>query len=162
MEIVSRTEFVIHIESEVSLRNNRKSGFNLCEEMIMASNYTSVNGKYFGTEIEGKWWKRYTKGKMLSRGNGTFLYDKQSISFLRKLTKTPISIDFEDILEIKSGKWHAGQWAAGRQVIKVIWKNNNQLLSSGFTISKTTEKSDEILSELINIIKSKQVIRKPA
>jgi hypothetical protein len=29
-------------------------------------------GIYFGTEINEKWWKRYTKDKLFMRGNGTY------------------------------------------------------------------------------------------
>jgi len=75
----------------------------------MNSKSTSISGKYFGTEIEGKWWKRYPKEKMSARGIGTLSYDNKSIFFLRKFTNTPISKNFEYILEIKSGQWHAGQ-----------------------------------------------------
>lgn len=109
-----------------------------------------IAGKYFGTEIDEKWWKRYTKDKMLARGNGVFSYSRDSIKFLRKLTKTPIKIGFYDMVDIKTGKWHAGQWGAGRQIIKVLWKKNGQLLSSGFSMAIDGTQMEEVLSELKN------------
>ncbi len=112
----------------------------------------NIAGKYFGTEINEKWWKRYTKDKMLARGNGTFSYNEQSISFLRQLTENPIDIKFEKIDELKIGKWHAGQWGAGRLIIKVIWEKDGQILSSGFSISKNHTEIEEIISELNKMI----------
>ncbi len=104
-----------------------------------------VEGKYFGTEIDQKWWRRYTKNKMLSRGNGIFQINEHGISFLRKLTKTPITIRFSDFQGVIIGSWHAGQWGAGRQIVKILWEKDGQLLCSGFTISTD---SKEIISML--------------
>lgn len=109
-------------------------------------------GKYFGTEIDKKWWKRYTKNKMLARGNGTFSYDEQSISFLRLLTSTPIVIESEQIIEIQIGKWHAGQWGSGKPILKIMWKKGNQLLSSGFSVKTESGAIKELVSELSNIL----------
>ena len=110
-------------------------------------------GKYFGTEIDEKWWKRYRQNKMLARGNGTLSYDEQSISFLRLLTKKPIVIEFENIAEIKIGKWHSGQWGAGKPIVKIIWQNDGLLLSSGFSISTESGTIDEFVSDLSNMLK---------
>ena len=60
-------------------------------------------GLYFGTEINEKWWKRYTKDKLFMRGNGTYWYDDKGFYFLRYLTKTPIFIPFHTISKIKLG-----------------------------------------------------------
>lgn len=109
---------------------------------------TELAGKYFGTEIDEKWWKRYRKNKMFARGNGTFSYDEQSILFLRLVTRTPLAIEFEKILEFKIGKWHAGQWGAGKPILKIVWKKDNQLLSSGFSLSTESGEIQEVLSEL--------------
>lgn len=111
-------------------------------------------GKYFGTEIDEKWWKRYTKGNLLARGNGTLSYNDQSISFLRLLTRAPIVIDFAKILEFKVGKWHSGQWGAGAPIIKVLWKNEKQLLCSGFSVSQNPDETKNIVSELNAILES--------
>ena len=113
-----------------------------------------IAGKYFGTEIDEKWWKRYRKNKMLARGNGTFSFDKQSISFLRRLTKVPMVIDFRKIIAFKTGKWHAGQWGSGRSIIKVIWESDNQVLSSGFSVSMASDEMEKMLSELKTILQS--------
>lgn len=69
-----------------------------------------IDGKYFGTEIEQKWWKRYLKNKMLSRGNGTLAYNEHAISILRLLTKTPIVIELEDF---RFQTWKMACWPMG-------------------------------------------------
>ena len=109
-------------------------------------------GKYYGTEINEKWWRRYTKDKMLARGNGTFSYDQDAISFLRMLTKVPIVIRFEEITGFKTGKWHSGQWGTGRPIIKVLWTRNNQSLSSGFSVAKSNDDIEKMISELNTLL----------
>ena len=66
-------------------------------------------GLYLGTEIDEKWWKRYTKDKMFARGNGKYSYDNEGFYFLRYLTKLPITIPFKNVTEFKIGKWHSGR-----------------------------------------------------
>lgn len=107
-----------------------------------------IAGKYFGTEIDEKWWKRFRKDKMLARGNGTFSFDEHSVSFLRLLTKKPITIDFKRIIEVKTGKWHAGQWGAGKPIVKILWEKDNQILSSGFSISNDSGDFEEVIAQL--------------
>jgi hypothetical protein len=108
-------------------------------------------GHYFGTEIDGKWWKRYSKNKLLARGKGTYWHDDTSFYFLRLLTKTPISIPIKDITDFRLGKWHGGKWGAGNPILKIIWHQDNRKLSSGFLVS---EKKTEI-DDLISILKKK-------
>lgn len=93
---------------------------------------------------------------MLARGKGNFLYDNTSFSFLRLLTKDAISILFEDIVEFKIGKWHAGQWGAGKPILKIVWLRNNQRLSSGFMI----DNDEKNVIDLINRLKVQMEIRK--
>lgn len=108
-------------------------------------------GYYFGTEIGEKWWKRYTKNKMLARGNGRYWYDGDYFYFLRHLTNTPIAIPVKDIKDFKFGKWHAGKWGAGQQILKIIWLNENQMLSSGFILSKDKNETEKFISDLKNL-----------
>ena len=113
-------------------------------------NRTSVKlkGKYLGTEINQKWWRRYRRAKMLARGNGIFTFDRQSISFHRYLTREPIIIDAEKILGLSSGKWHAGQWGAGKEILKVNWVSDGHRLSSGFTITEFSGNMDDLIQQI--------------
>lgn len=116
--------------------------------------HREIEGKYFGTEVNKKWWKRYTKNNMLARGNGILSYNEQSIFFIRQLTKAPIAIDFSEIVEFKTGDWHAGQWSAGRKIIKVIWKKDNKTLSSGFTVLRNSAEITDMISNLNEILET--------
>ncbi len=110
-------------------------------------------GLYLGTEIDEKWWKRYTKDKLLARGNGKYWYDDQAFHFLRYLTKEPISIPFKFIKEFKIGKWHSGKWCFGYPVLKIIWFKNDLKLCSGFLISQNNDELVNFISELQKQIK---------
>ena len=79
-------------------------------------------GLYLGTEINETWWRRYTKDGFFMRGNGEYWYDDQGFYFQRTLTKTPLFISFKDAFEVKLGTWHAGKWAYGNFIVKILWK----------------------------------------
>jgi len=70
-------------------------------------------GLYLGTEVEGKWWRRYREGNFFMRGNGEYWYDEQGFYFLRYLATKPVFVPFQAMLEVKLGKWHSGRWALG-------------------------------------------------
>lgn len=110
-------------------------------------------GLYLGTEINEKWWKRYTKDKFLSRGNGEFWRDENGFYFLRYLAKDPIFIPLISISEIKTGKWHSGRWALGNLILKIIWQKDGLKLSSGFIVSKNKNETLKLKQELENMIK---------
>jgi hypothetical protein len=106
-------------------------------------------GLYLGTEIVGrKVWKRYLKDKLFARGNGKYWFDDSGFYFLRYLTSTPICIPFRDVLEIQLGTKHAGRWAMGNLIVKIIWEKDNLILSSGFLVSKKREDAPLLKAEL--------------
>lgn len=113
-------------------------------------------GQYVGTEINEKWWRRYTRDKLLVRGNGEYWFDVNGFYFLRSFSKKPIFISFRKIEGVKAGKWHSGRWVLGNVIIKVIWKKNGVKLSSGFIVSKHKEgamKLKKFIEERIKINK---------
>ena len=116
--------------------------------MISEKNY----GLYLGTEINEQWWKRYKKDKLFMRGNGNYWYDDKGFYFLRFLTKTPIFIPFHKISQIKLGTWHSGRWAFGNLIMKLIWKTEDLVLSSGFIVSNTRKETEELKHLLENMI----------
>ena len=105
-------------------------------------------GHYLGTEIDGKWWKRYHKNKFLARGNGEYSVRENSFCFLRYMTKSPLEICFEDIVDVKIGKWHAGKWYAGWSIVKIFWMREGMRLSSGFAVSKSQDFVLKFVEEL--------------
>ena len=100
------------------------------------SNIYKKCGHYLGTEKQSKWWWRYRKEGYLARGIGEFWLDEQTLFFKRNLDQKPLSILIRDILEVKTGKWHSGRWAGGASVVKVVWQNEDTVLSSGFVFSR--------------------------
>lgn len=111
-------------------------------------NINKKPGHYLGTIIDEKWWKRYLKDKMFARGNGKYWYDDEAFYFLRYLTKTPITIYFKNIREIKKGKAHAGRWSMGIPVVKLLWIKDGKNLSSGFVLSKQKDEIDSLVTQL--------------
>ena len=106
-------------------------------------------GLYLGTEIVGRrWWKRYLKDKLFARGNGVYWFGDDGFYFLRYLTRRPIVIPFSDVLEIELGTKHAGRWAMGNLIVKIIWKKIGLILSSGFLVSKKREDARILKAEL--------------
>ena len=103
--------------------------------MKLPAGGTEKSGLYLGTEIDEKWWRRYKKDKLFARGNGKYWHDERAFYFRRYLTKAPITIPFQNVLEVKVGTWHAGRWGSGRPVVKIVWKKDDILLSSGFLVS---------------------------
>lgn len=105
-------------------------------------------GSYLGTEIEEKWWKRYMKHRLFARGNGEYWVGTEGFYFRRHLTREPILIPFGDILEIKLGNWHAGRWCMGKCILKIVWRKDGRLLSSGFLVSKDEAEVLNLKAEL--------------
>ncbi len=104
-------------------------------------------GLYLGTEINGKWWKRYKRDRLFARGNGRYWHDDRSFYFLRYLTKEPIGIPFEKVKEFKTGTWHSGRWCFGYPVLKILWTKDDLELCSGFLVSKSSDDVERLISE---------------
>lgn len=102
-------------------------------------------GSYLGTEIEGKWWKRYRKDGFFARGNGEWWVDGGALYFLRSLTRDPLVIPFDRVTEVKIGTWHAGRWILGRPIFKVLWSREGLILSSGFYLEGDRRRAMELL-----------------
>ena len=107
-----------------------------------------MQGHYLGTEIEGKWWWRYITAPFFVRGNGEYWYDEHSFYFRRYLTKTPIVIPFTHVRKVQTGHWHCGKWMLGQPIVKLIWKNDGFLLSSGFVLSRNVLESHQYIEAL--------------
>ncbi len=110
-------------------------------------------GQYLGTEVSGKWWKRYRERNYFSRGNGEWWYNEQGFYFLRYFAKEPIFIPLNSIIGFKIGKWHSGRWALGNNIFKIIWKKDNLELSSGFIVSNGREEAVKLKEILAGRIK---------
>lgn len=122
----------------------------------IGSEQLTKKGLYLGTEIDEKWWRRYFHNNFFMRGNGKYRFDDKAFYFHRFLTKEPIIIPFNKIIEMREGKWHSGKWALNLSVLKIIWIENKTKLSSGFVITKNSVKFHQILLELKSKINKSQ------
>ncbi len=104
------------------------------------------HGHYLGTEVDGKWWKRYKQDGLFHRGNGEYWYDDGSFCFQRYLTQDMIVIPFHKVTDIKMGNWHCGRWCWGQPIIKLLWNHQGMTLVSGFVLSSELPESLEIMA----------------
>lgn len=121
-------------------------------------------GLYAGTTSNMSWWKRFFSKEcwehykgLFMRGNGEYWYDNEGFYFLRYLTKYPIFIPFEKMMEIELVKRHAGKWLWGYPILKIVWKkerNENLILSSGFFVSKDIRDATKLIGILQGKIKT--------
>ena len=105
-------------------------------------------GHYLGTEIEEKWWRRYTRPRFFARGSGEYWYDGQTFYFRRYLTQSPLVISLWCVSEVQVGRWHCGRWAWGAPVVKLIWENDGLSLSSGFVLSGKESQTRHVIEDL--------------
>ena len=96
------------------------------------------------------------KDKLFARGTGEYWYDSHTFNFRRYLTKTSIVLQFKNIIELKTGNWHAGRWGGRHPIIKFIWEKDGVRLSSGFLLSRHRETTETMIREFqqyINAVK---------
>jgi hypothetical protein len=110
--------------------------------------FEKKRGHYLGTELDEKWWRRYSRDGLLARGIGEFWIAPSALYFRRHLTDAPIVIPFGDVLDVRLGKWHAGRWAGGAPVAKIVWKKSDNRLSSGFVFSRDARETETLIQEI--------------
>lgn len=108
-------------------------------------------GHYLGTEIDGKWWRRYRRDRMFARGNGTWRQDATALHFKRFFLKS-FAIPFAAVTDVQLGKWHAGRWAAGYPVIKLIWRKDGLCLGSGFVLTRSLDEAEALRKVFLDLI----------
>ncbi len=103
---------------------------------------------YYGTEVNGKWWRRYRGVAFFARGNGDFSMTEAGIEFRKTLTKRPLEIGWGEICAVEIGTWHAGRWGGRRQILKVVFERDGDRLSAGFAISKDDAAMQQLVDDL--------------
>lgn len=105
----------------------------------------TLSGHYLGTEIEGR---RYRRDRLFARGNGRYWFDEDHLCFRRYLTRQPIVIPLARVQRVEIGTWHAGRWAAGIPIVKLVWLHEDHTLVSGFLLAKDRSAVDSIVDDL--------------
>jgi hypothetical protein len=106
------------------------------------------NGHYLGTEINEKWWKRYTQEGFFTRGLGEYWYENAAFNFRRYLFQDPILIPFYKVGDVKVGTWHCGRWVWGKPIVKILWSHEGILLSSGFILSYDEGEIQSVMDDI--------------
>jgi hypothetical protein len=122
-----------------SINGKMKGGFEMPENEA---------GHYLGTEISGKWWRRYSQAGFLARGNGTYWFEDDQFCFLRYLTSKPLCIPYGQIERTSIGAWHAGRWNLGRPIVKIHWQHLGKSLNSGFVVGRTQSDAEAFIKEI--------------
>jgi hypothetical protein len=104
-------------------------------------------GSYLGTEMSGRWWKRYRAPGFFVRGRGRFWFEGGELRFHRDLTKELTRIPLDRVRDVSIGTWHAGKWFAGRPIVKLEWERDGERLSSGFGFGDRVV-ADALVAEL--------------
>jgi len=120
-----------------------QDGHNVVEDSMLRG-----KGRYLGTEMDGKWYRRYRAEGFFVRGSGEWWLTPGSFCFKRRLLTTPMEIPFEALLAVRTGAWHAGQWVIRPLVVKLDWELDGRCLSSGYVFSKTHEGTRQMAAHL--------------
>lgn len=97
-------------------------------------------GQYLGTEIDGRWWKRYRHDGFFVRGNGHYWLEPDALVFHRLLIKEPLRIPYSAITGARIATWHAGKWLTGSPIAKIDWlATDGSRLTSGIGMRHRTD-----------------------
>ena len=107
-----------------------------------------LRGTYFGTEVEGSWWRRYGARGFFARGVGEFWLDDRGLHFLKSMTKNPLVIAWHEVGRVELGRWHSGRWGMGRPILKVHFTRDGKSLVAGFTLSPDWDEMGAYTDEL--------------
>jgi hypothetical protein len=103
---------------------------------------------YYGTEIDGKWWRRYRAPGFLARGNGELWQDAAGVHFRKALTRAPLSISWGEMTAVRLGKWHCGRPGYGRPLLKVDFRRAGLDLTAGFRLSGDPNGAEQLAADL--------------
>lgn len=105
-------------------------------------------GYYFGTTVDGKWWKRYRKEGFFARGNGEYRLEENCFRFRKDVSDATLDIPYDRIIGIEVGRWHAGRWGGGSPVVRIEWSKEGKILSSGFLLAGNVKEFRNIVERL--------------
>ena len=105
-------------------------------------------GLYLGTEIDHKWWRRYSKEGFFTRGIGEYWIKDSSLFFQHRSRQKPIRLPIRDIVEIAFCPCNRRARNSGMPIIKLIWQKDGRWLSSGFALSGSPEETSWLFASL--------------
>ena len=105
-------------------------------------------GQYLGTEVDHKWWQRYSKDGFFTPGIGEYWIKDGSLFFQHRTRQKPISLPLRDIVEIVLCPCSRRSRDSRNPVLKLTWKKDGKWLSSGFILSGIVDETSGLLTRL--------------
>lgn len=105
-------------------------------------------GQYLGTEIDHKWWRRYSKGGFFTRGIGEYWIKDGSLYFQHYSRQKPFRLPIQDIVEIALCPWERRTRSGWTPIIKLIWQKDGRWLSSVFALSGNLDEASGLVANL--------------
>jgi len=105
-------------------------------------------GHYLGTEIDHKWWRRYSKEGFYTRGSGEYWINDGFLFFQHHSKQTPIRLPLRNIVEIVYCPSKRKTRSDGTPLIKLIWQKEGKWLSSVFALYGSPEETSGLLASL--------------
>lgn len=105
-------------------------------------------GSYYGTEIDGKWWRRYRAAGFFARGNGELWLDATGLHFRKVLTRVPLSISWDEVTAFRLAKWHCGRPGYGHPLLKVDFVRAGMNLTAGFRLPGDPGEMERFVEDL--------------
>ena len=90
---------------------------------------------YVGTlRVEKPWYMRAVKkGVFPDKGPGEYWYDYKGFYFIREKSGAGLVIPADSLIHVSLGLRH-GAFFSRTRILKLLWKNGGEKLSSGFVI----------------------------
>ena len=105
-------------------------------------------GQYLGTEVDHKWWQRYSKEGFFTPGIGEYWIKDGSLFFQHRTRQKPISLPLQEIVEIVLCPCSRRSRDSRNPVLKLTWKKDGKWLSSGFILSGIVDETSGLLTRL--------------
>ena len=105
-------------------------------------------GQYLGTEVDHKWWQRYSREGFFTPGIGEYWIKDGSLFFQRQAQQQPIVLPLANIVEIKICPYNKRTRIKGEPIIKLVWEKDGKWLSSAFVLSGVIDETSNVLGLL--------------
>jgi hypothetical protein len=103
-------------------------------------------GQYLGTEIDHKWWQRYSEEGFFTRGTGEYWIKDGTFYFQHQVRQKPIKLPLQDIVEIALHPCNRRTKIGVMQIIELVWQKDGLWLSSSFALPGSIDEVNGLLT----------------
>ena len=101
-----------------------------------------------GTETDDLGPRRQARDKTLSRGLGECWLENGALCFRRLLSRSRMIIPLVDVRALIIETCRSGRWAGNAPVVKIVWRRDDQQLSSAFVFSPDPVETQAVVDHL--------------